>query len=610
MFHIKTDIRQYKCETAEKVERLIRNWVIRPSDLIYNSTEKTWNPIGQHPAFDDIFAGIEQEEANEPDTIVTEAPSEVAAEHEVEPGTELESDGPGAEETTNVRPAPSGASGAERTNGASADAVATPSIVIDADSATLAADSEEITNVTEAPEEPAAPEDEITDVREDPRRDTDEQDAADAPAPSPPEPSEDVEGLIRDSDEITMMTDKTFEMLSEESGKKASKPGDDADGAPADVVSDDSAADRSASSEQDQSDSDEAGEVQDEDAESSEDELDEESEPDQVEPDQGEQEKSSGGGRHGLPEEVFATDEIPRQDVQQAVLDELGELEEDADPVEEDDEVTELIDRDADDADEGDERKSRWRIVMSDDIDGDEKVDEAPGEDGRADGGPVEDELAEDEPAEDETAEDETAEDKPVEDKPADEPDDADDLDVDPQDDTAEVEARDQDASLEEDEALSVEVPEEDDDLDDMLDEAAELVGLGEESNPVDIDGGALEPLGDDEGEDDAGRQRADTPVRAVAEPKEFISEGYNLPLPVDISPSTEDIRLGLKHSRMPRALKDATFPYPKPKKRDEVSTRRFDLDPEDPADHSMLIVAGFVIGLLIIVLGAVTVFG
>ncbi len=535
MFHIKTDIRQYKCKTTAKVERLIRNWVIRPSDLIYNAKEKTWNPIGQHPAFNDIFAVIEQEEANEPDTIVTEAPSEIAAEHEVEPGAELEdeleADGAGlhadSEEITNVRPAPSGPKGEAATEDA-------PPAVLEPEKDSLSADSEEITNVTDAPEQPSdeaeVDEEETTDVREDPRA-TDEEDAV-----APPEAPEGVEGLIRDSDEITMMTDKTFEMMRKEAngGAEAVAEEEASPEEPTQLV------DREELFDEDESEDD--AEAVEEEAEASAEDADEPAKEESGKEESGKEE--SGKGRHGLPEEVFVTDEIPRQDVQQAVLDELGELEEDGDEEEADDEVTEVVNEE--------DRKPRWRIVMSDDLDSKAQI----------------------EAADEAESIEEDAEPAEVEEDPADEADDK--------------------TSLEE---------ESDEDLDEMLDEAAELVGLSEESDPVDIDGADIEPIEDD------GRERAETPVKQV-DVEEFVSEGYKLPLPVDISPTAEDIRLGLEHSRVSRKVKDAVFPYPKPKRKGEVATRVFDLDPEEPRDHSLVIVAAFVVGFLLLLVGAVTFFG
>lgn len=55
MFRIKTDIRQFKCETEEKVEDLIRKWIIRPSDLILDVSGQDWSPIGDHPDFGPVF---------------------------------------------------------------------------------------------------------------------------------------------------------------------------------------------------------------------------------------------------------------------------------------------------------------------------------------------------------------------------------------------------------------------------------------------------------------------------------------------------------------------------------------------------------------------------
>lgn len=492
MFHIKTDIRQYKCESTDKVEKLIRNWVIRPSDLIYNADEKTWNPIGQHPAFDDIFSVIEQEESNEPDTIVTEAPSEIAAEHEVEPGSE---ELPESDEVTHVAEAPS--ESREETT-----VEAPPK----AEEEGLAADSEEVTNVTEAPSkrDEEASDDEVTDVREDPRE-TDEQDESDRPSAP-----DGVTGVLRDSDEITMMTDKTFEMMRKEA--KVEEAGNEES---TEVVEREEAA---------------------------------------------EDDSSEGKGRHGLPEEVFITDEIPRTSVEQAVIDELGAYE-DEDETEE--EVTELLDRDeveraeeAEDAGQtelgdetSEERKARWRIVMSDDLD-------------------------------EEEADDEDEEERRFTE-------------------TDQIEAEELEETVAED---AREVAESEEELDEMLDEAAELVGLSDSEDAVDLDDVAIEPI------EDAPRDRTETPVRS-AQDVDFVSAGYKMPLPVDISPSSEDLELGLEHSRFSKPKKDETFPYPKPKRPGQVETRRFDLDPEEPRDLSLVIVAVAVVGLVVL-LGAVTLMG
>ncbi len=58
MFRIKTDIRQFKCESEEKVERLIRSWVIRPTDLIFYADDERWSAISEHPTFGAIFLDL------------------------------------------------------------------------------------------------------------------------------------------------------------------------------------------------------------------------------------------------------------------------------------------------------------------------------------------------------------------------------------------------------------------------------------------------------------------------------------------------------------------------------------------------------------------------
>ena len=77
MFRIKTDIRQFNCETQEKVEKLIRSWVIRPTDLMLDEARQTWSPIGQREEFASIFEDIKDlsdvedmsaEEANTPES--------------------------------------------------------------------------------------------------------------------------------------------------------------------------------------------------------------------------------------------------------------------------------------------------------------------------------------------------------------------------------------------------------------------------------------------------------------------------------------------------------------------------------------------------------------
>lgn len=90
MFRIKTDIRQYKCESREKVERLIRNWVVRPTDLIFDQDEQAWAPIGEHSIFAQTFAEMANREQMGADTVVSPHPPEAMDEEEPAEGAEGE----------------------------------------------------------------------------------------------------------------------------------------------------------------------------------------------------------------------------------------------------------------------------------------------------------------------------------------------------------------------------------------------------------------------------------------------------------------------------------------------------------------------------------------
>lgn len=166
MYRIKTDIRQYKCDTKEKVEKLIRNWVIRPNDLIYLADQQRWSPIGEHPTFLDLFAMLEAQERAEPDTVVTTNPLASAP--------EPQSDEP-VEEVTRIKERPAAL----------------------ADSSPELADG----NTNESDQAPAEAESSDLDLRE-----TIEGDSVVPPTP------EGVEPPVR-SDEVTMMTERTFDLL-------------------------------------------------------------------------------------------------------------------------------------------------------------------------------------------------------------------------------------------------------------------------------------------------------------------------------------------------------------------------------------------------------------
>lgn len=505
MFHIKTDIRQYKCESEQKVERLIRNWVIRPTDLIYDAQKDSWDSIGEHAAFQAVFVTIEKEEANEPDTVVTQAPSEIAAEFEVRPGSEHD--------------------------------------LSDSDST--------LTFEALATDADAQPE-----------------------YPRPPEAPEGVEGLIRDSDEITMMTDRTLDMFRER------------DDAPQD---DELLADSDAPQ----------AEV--------------------VPP------PAAPVGRHDLPEDVFVTDEIFRAEVYASVRDDLRDLDDDIHhqgPADgEDDEVTQMVERESvfnnDDAapkvrDEN-EAAAEDASAPNTALPGaapDETLEQPAPAEISADAA-----AGDDAPATLESAADKArwrivlSDSQDGQDAPE-EPTDATPAGASPVD----VEAFDNYQAMD------------DAELDAMLNEAAALVGLGDDeadaASPKEIEARQLKLLAVDEfGEDDfdkdadaAGWASTKTPVRAKLEANLDISGGYALPLPVDISPSAEAIKLGLVHSRLSREAKDAVFPRPEPKVPGEMARRVFDLAPpaaeQPPRDQSLRVIVAIVLCIILALFIAVTFFG
>lgn len=535
MFHIKTDIRQYKCESEEKVILLIRNWVIRPTDQIYDAQKDAWEEIGTHPSFEDIFGSIEQEETNEPDTIVTEAPSAIAQEFEVSPGAEY------------------------------------------------------------LPEE--------SEKREDLQPDQH----------APPQAPEGVEGVIRDSDEITMMTHKTLDLLREEA-----KEADERDDSEAELQP----------NALEPAEANNANPPQ----------PDDDTSPDPL-------------GRHGLPEEVFITDEIQREDVHGALLDELGALnsslvEEDEELDAEPDEVTTLIEReellgeaeteespedsapdpapsdaapqsdpeeeaqasadpanpDAEQAapDEQEEpeatakERARWRISMDEDSAAEE--DETPA-----------DEDSEAPDGADEESSEEAPEEAPDEGSPE--------AQTPP---TEEVEQAEQAAA---------QIAE--DELDAMLSEAAALVGLDPEKLRADISGpqsaidaGEDEPAPEEESapEDAESEDQAEEPGAPsedakperprTQKPALFASSGQKIKLPFEIGPSPDALRMGLKRSRLSYDAKDEVFPYPRPHKPGRIERREFDLTPAKARSYSLYIAAGCALCLLVLAVAAFTLLG
>ena len=339
---------------------------------------------------------------------------------------------------------------------------------------------------------------------------------AEASKPKPPEAPDGVE-VPRNDGEVTMMTERTLEML------KITDEDDAADALDAaDLADAADAADVSGDDEPEGEESEEITGVRErqpagDDAEA---EADEAADPDHDEDAataESERENArkrrekvleSGPklGRHDLPEELFATNEISSPEVQEQIkrLDELRELDP-SDP-------TLLEDEERADASESGDWPTR--------LDEDSGIAEAW------------DVIAEELPA-------------------------ASDLD--------------------------------DDDLPDAL---------------APTDEGDRPEIEDDEADDEWSDDTSEPAIRA---PHEFVSEGYQVPLPFPIRPTAEDIRAGVAQGRVSRSVKDRVFPLPEPKALREVHMRYFDLSPKPPRDRTVFVFAGVALIILVIAFGVAT---
>lgn len=179
MFRIKTDIRQYRCESRDRVERLIRNWVIRPSDLIWDDAADDWQPIGDHPAFVELFDTLSEQHENQPETVVTDSVADKAATDRM----------------------------VAKNEGALAGPEAATAVIERSDSRPPAKNTERPARATVAGRQADSEADSDSDSSDDSEQ-----------TPIPPEPSDDVVGVYRDSDEITLMTDRTLALLIEQRG--------------------------------------------------------------------------------------------------------------------------------------------------------------------------------------------------------------------------------------------------------------------------------------------------------------------------------------------------------------------------------------------------------
>lgn len=546
MFRIKTDIRQYKCETKNKVEKLIRNWVIRPNDLIYSTDHNEWLPIGEHPAFMRLFGMLEEQEKNTPDTVVTSrspysqrAPVTDGAAPNGEPPVE-------EEEVTQLveRPQFDTADEADKVDESaiSGDGFDLDEQNLDEGFEETSGEEQEHGDDEHAPaDEPIAndegedqdsesnpaPEDarktDVFDQEEISRSVSQSDDPADSEELAPPSAPEGVEPPS--NDEVTMMTDRTLEMLKVTDEEAKSAAGDTDEEEITDVRKRDGVSD----------DADEAEALED-------------AEPNVIVEDQtksnGTDKKSKKRlGRHDLPEELFATNEISSPEVRDKIakLDELRELKE----------LSELSESSEPTVPKAKVQKSNgngasggenWDVRLQEDSGVDEAWEEIA-EDLRT----TEDISGDAAPGElretDEIKRDDTSE----------------------QSDAAEELEEDGDGAGD----------------DDSLDDEEELEE--EELDEVELD---------EEWEN------AEDPALI---PGDFVSDGYKIPLPFPIRPTGDDIRRGLRSTKTSRSRKDRTYPLPQPKKLDDVHRRTFDLTPRPPRDQTVLLAVGVFIVIAII---------
>ena len=596
MYRIKTDIRHYRCDSRDKVERLIRNWVIRPTDLLYDDDADDWSPIGEDPGFVDLFASLAEAHDNQPETVITDRAADKAA-----------------SDRDPVEPTP----------------------------AASASDSPDSKS-----QRPGA-----AILRSGP-----------SSSSQPPVPSDEVEGVIRDSDEITMMTERTLDLLKEDEPepkpdksngldarppKKApetagpeekteliERPEFDDDDDLEDNSSNSSAPARPAAAIIDPSIAVDAG-TKEQSGEESPGAI--ESEPADIpSPLDGDEQNYSaptlesassadddgpGGNlhRHDLPEEVFVTSELTEEEVaENARLDELGK-----------------IDEDSNDSVMGSDRESRsqWNIVL----------DEIPPED--------EDEISDSDEGEisDVGPTDETA---PMEAKPATDIDDTqssddppeaavddtdgvdeavdsdDDDDIDPLRDTDELLPSDRLAAAEADEIDEIDELRDTDELDEQDRDAppivdADAVGidededeklLGDEDEIDETLDGAFDDLEESaiaarEAEDDEDLEEIPIVEALPVRDPDAVSAGYEIEFSVPIEPSEELLELGIKRSYVSTKKRDRRFSRPRPKKSGELVTTSYSLTRQGSSSNiSGLAVAVVAVAVIVSILVILTV--
>ncbi len=578
MFRIKTDIKHFKCDSRDKVERLIRNWVIRPSDLIYDDDGDYWRPIGQHPSFAKIFASLDGTYEEQPDTVITDrAAKTAAADREYEPNGATDAASPAPDDSQRPKSAILKPSRGDDKSDDEAEQPPQAAVLRPGPAATPEPEPE-----TGEPE-PEAGEPEPETGEPEPEAGEPEPEAGEPePEPLPPEPSPDVIGVIRDSDEITMMTDRTLNMLmvdgpsrpKEDSVTASEETRTAAPDEPTQLTERpdfDDEYDAVASDEPTQLterpdfDDEHVPVAADEPTQRSErPDFDDENEPPTPEATAPTPSDDEGPevvprrrpGRHGLPEEAFTTAEISSAEVDDddEPIDELGALE-------------------AEDATQHDapmgsprEAKSNWNIILGD----------MPADDEDADSGgddPV-DPLRETEEIEIVDRGDVAASDE---------------------DDTVDLRKTDQmfgDAT----DLASAPADEVDDEQQYVLEEIAQKseddATRGDEEDdttqPLEIDDEALDDAFDDLEESAIAARQADEEqeedlaeipiVEAVRDP-DAVSEGYHVDFLFPVGPTDHALALGIERSQISEKRRDLYFSRPEPKKGGELVQQTYQLD-------------------------------
>lgn len=572
MFRIKTDIRQFKCEDEAKVEDLIRNWVIRPSDLIYQTDDKRWDPIGEHPLFQPIFDQLAQEAQDDPELNPVSEVYEEGVDYSLDEIVPPKADDPKVSEVSEASvDAPDGddakapklslASSLSEVSNLPAPKVKPKLELKQFQILKKATKKEEATEEDEHDDLPApiskAP------VSDEPASESSDDDVDDLPAPLPvPQAPEGVEPAPV-ADEVTVMTERTAELLGLDEEditttqefsafKRPEAPEGVEPVAPSDETTNVFARHDSDEEEEDKEPKVSTGQgasgvevnfTRDE---------DDEDEPRLL--------------RGDLPEELFLTNEISSPFERSALLDELAE---DNGSLDADSVWDELAADDLRSTDEFDNPK----VIVDDDYSNSSSADEEVTQMTA-----MADVLEKDKQREGKASEVVSPTESEQESK-----------------DLSEA----SDAQAPEASDSSSEVSQANEASDASLAEESSQT-LGEPSDPFtqfdvdsqDIDEVAVEPF--EEGES-IYETELDPPDEV------FVNRGYDMALPFPIGATKEDVPFGVVPSGLSRAQKDKAFPYPKPKAHMELVSQRFGYK-----DMSRYVIVAFIVIVILVIITAV----